>query len=54
MNAAKDRCKERGCGQLNVKAHGSGSLFDLPIFFTAAINRALSSATNFENSGTAA
>ena len=37
---------EGSLGQLNVILYST-----LPIFFTAAISRALSSATNFENSG---
>ncbi len=49
MNAANERSR----GQLNVKPLSSeaGTYSTLPIFFTAAIRRALSSATNFENSG---
>jgi hypothetical protein len=44
MNAAT----RRWCEQKNVKRVPYSTL---PIFFTAATSRALSSATNFENSG---
>jgi hypothetical protein len=44
MNAANERSRR----QENVKAVPYSTL---PIFFTAAISRALSSVTNFENSG---
>jgi hypothetical protein len=49
MNAANERSRR----QLNVKLLSSeaGTYSTLPIFFTAAIRRALSSAMNFENSG---
>jgi hypothetical protein len=47
MNAAKESSR----AQLNVKRVRELPYSTLPIFFTAAIRRVLSSVTNVENSG---